>query len=230
MFRVKLAEHVFEIEHRYADVERMCADYLTTEMPQCRICVTEAEIRQENARGQALSLGYLETLAVYRKVCEYLRQENVFLFHCSAIEMDGKAYLFTAPSGTGKSTHARLWRETFGDRVRFINDDKPLLRLKDGEITVFGTPWAGKDKLHSNTCAVVAGVVIIQQALENSIRKLEAREAFPLLLNQTHRATEAMGMKSTLDFVWELASLPVYNLNCTISKEAAMMSYNALME
>lgn len=72
---------------------------------------------------------YLETLAVYRKIAEKMPDYGTVLFHGSAIAVDGEAYIFTAKSGTGKSTHVRLWREMLGDRAVMVNDDKPLIRI-----------------------------------------------------------------------------------------------------
>ena len=230
MFRMKIADQVFEIDNHYSDIVHMSRDYVTEETPSYVVGATVEEIEAEDREQKGFSLGYLETLAIYRKICDLLREKDTFLFHCSAIEMDGKAYLFTAPSGTGKSTHTRLWREVFGDKVTMINDDKPLLHLAENEIVVYGTPWSGKEQLQTNTSAPVAGIVILHQAMENKIRRIEAREAYPMLLNQTHRGTSADGMKYTLDFVWRLAQVPVYSLGCTISKEAVLLAHQSLTE
>ncbi len=230
MIRIKLAGQVFEIENQYPDIVHMSKEYITDETPAYFVCVSGEEIAAEDTEQKGFSAGYLETLAIYRKICDILREKDVFLFHCSALEMDGKAYLFTAPSGTGKSTHTRLWRETFGERVTMINDDKPLLRIGGDEITVYGTPWSGKEQLQTNTSAPVAGIVILHQASENKMRRIEAKEAYPMLLNQTHRATSPQGMKDTLDFVWRLAQLPIYSLGCTISQEAVLLAHDKLTE
>ena len=176
MFQIELAEHIFAIENKYSYVEKLCQDYLTEKCTADIIQVTHEEIERENEDGKNWSLGYLESLAIYRKICEKLLEENIILFHCSAIEIDGKALLFTAPSGTGKSTHTRLWREVFGDRVTMINDDKPLLFIPkntNGEMSdnvkVYGTPYAGKDGLQTNTSASVSAIIVLHQAKENTI-------------------------------------------------------------
>lgn len=230
MFQIKIAEHIFHVDNRYSYVEQLCRDYLTAEPAQIYISVSEEEILKENRDGGSWSDAYLEALAVYRKICETLLEEDIVLFHCSALEIDGKAYLFTAPSGTGKSTHTRLWRETFGERVTMINDDKPLLKITDKEIRVFGTPYGGKDGLQSNTQAPVAGIVVLYQSVANTISRLTAREAYPVLLNQTYRRNDMQGMIKTMDLVHILCRLPVYSLGCTISNEAAMLAYQTLLE
>ncbi len=109
-----------------------------------------------------------------------------------------------------------------------INDDKPLLAIREEGVTVYGTPYAGKERLQTNTSAPVAGIVVLHQAPENAIRRLTAREAFPLLFNQAYRPQDAEGMIRTLDLVQCLTELPVFSLGCTISQEAVTLAYNAL--
>ena len=217
-----------EIDNRYPQLEAFCRDYRTHQPPQLTISVSEAEIDRENQTGQVLPRHYLESLAVYRKICDCLLERNTVLFHCSALMLDGVAYLFTAPSGTGKSTHTRLWRERFGSRVTMINDDKPLLRVEPSGVTVYGTPYGGKEGIHTNTSARVGGIVLLHQAPVNSIRPLSAKESYPFLLNQTHRPEDVSKLLRTMELVQSLANLPVFELGCTISQEAVELAYNAL--
>ena len=94
---------------------------------------------------------------LYTKICKRMLSEyDGFFFHSSALELDGEGYLFTALSGTGKSTHTRNWRRLFGDRVTMINDDKPIIRKIDGRFYVCGTPWMGKSNIGCNRMAPVA--------------------------------------------------------------------------
>lgn len=239
MFRIELAGHSFAVDNTYSYVEKLGQDYITRKEPEDVISVSLEEIARENEDGGMWSTAYLESLAVYRKICEKLLDDNILLFHCSAIEIDGKAYLFTAPSGTGKSTHTRLWREVFGDRVTMINDDKPLVSIPvensdedtcGDNIRVYGTPYAGKDGLQTNRSAPVAAIVILHQAKENTIDRMESKSAYPTLLNQTYRRNDPEGMIKTLELVGQLAKLPVYSLGCTISKEAVMLAYNTIVE
>lgn len=230
MITIKLADHVFAIDNHYIYVEKLCHDYLTEEDAEQIIHVTEDEIQAENQSGGNWSLAYLESLAVYRKIVEYLLADDILLFHCSAFSIDGKAYLFTAPSGTGKSTHAKLWREYFGSRVTMINDDKPLLAVRKDAVKVYGTPYGGKDNIQSNTSAKVAGIVILHQADRNEIHRMTAKEAYPMLQNQTYRRSDAEGMFKTMDLVQKLSELPVYSLGCTISDEAVELAWNTLNE
>ena len=227
MFRVKFADHTIAVDNKYPFVERLCKDYLADEKPEFTVKVTDDEIQAENKDGGHWSADYLESLAVYRRICERLLDDDVILFHCSALAINGKAVLFTAPSGTGKSTHTRLWREHFGDQVVMVNDDKPLLHIGD-TITVYGTSYGGKDNLQTNTSAEVKAVVILHQAPENTITEMNTKQAFPTLLNQTYRKETADGMIKTLGLVDKLSHLPVFSLGCNISDDAIMTVYNEL--
>lgn len=228
MLTIELAGHAIGLNCRYAYLPHLCRDYRTTRPPQWMVQAGEEDLATENPQGEPHAAGYLESLALYRKICERLIREDVILFHGSALEMDGRGYLFTAPSGTGKSTHAALWRQVFGDRVTMINDDKPLLKITPVGVTVYGTPWAGKANLQHNINAPVAGIVFLHQAPENTIRRVDEREAYPRLLSQTHRVRDPGGLVHTLDLVRQLARLPVYELGCTPTPEAAILACRTL--
>ncbi len=178
---------------------------------------------------RAFSDGYLETLAIYRKLCDRLIERGVLLFHSSAVEADGKAYLFTAPSGTGKSTHARLWKEVYGARVRIINDDKPLLRFGDKGAAVYGTPWDGKHRLSENVSAPLGGICVLERGEQNAIKRLAPAEALPHLLRQIYRPENAEGAARMTELAIRLAAeTPCFALTCNMDAEAARVAFEAL--
>lgn len=230
MFTIRLAEHDFAVDNQYSYVERLCRDYMVSPSPEAvPIALSEQDRAYENQDGGNWKQDYLESLAVYRKICENLIQDDIILFHCSALAMDGQAVLFTGPSGTGKSTHARLWRQRFGDRLVTVNDDKPLLSFEKSEIRVWGTPYGGKDNLQTNTSAPVRAIVVLKQAPRNGIRRLSPHEAFPLLLNQTYRPRQPEGTIQALNLAHDLPGrLPVYELQCTISQEAVTLCHDTV--
>jgi serine kinase of HPr protein (carbohydrate metabolism regulator) len=173
---------------------------------------------------------YYESLSVFRKLCNYvLSKKDGIIFHSSAIMVDGKAYLFTAPSGTGKSTHTRLWRELLGDRAVMINDDKPIIRYEDNKFFVYGTPWNGKHSLDTNCRAEIKGICSIYQSKENVIRKADSSEMLPIILNQTLRPASVSDMDRLLGLIDKmLTQVSVYKLGCNISLEAAELSYKTM--
>lgn len=106
----RFADVAFTLQMQYPYLEKQCRSY-EVEEPGILIAASDEEIEREDQSGVSSSNGMLESLAVYRKISEIMVEHDTFLFHCSAVALDGQAYLFTAPSGTGKSTHTRLWRE-----------------------------------------------------------------------------------------------------------------------
>ena len=158
-----------------------------------------------------------------------INHDGVFL-HASAVEVDGKAYLFSAPCGTGKSTHAGLWQQMLGDRVCRFNDDKPTLRRLDDRWYAYGTPWCGKDGINVNRKVPLAGICFLQQGNENRIRRLEPWESVPNLLSQTIRKFKNPAkldlMLSHLNKL--VQEIPIYELVNRPEIEAAQLSYETM--
>ena len=155
---------------------------------------------------------------------------NGLMLHSSALELDGVAYLFSGPCGVGKSTHTRLWQSTFGEKVKIFNDDKPALRRLDDGWFAYGTPWCGKDGININMKVPLGGICFLKQGTENSIRRLDNREAISKLLSQTtFKLSNVARMETLLAIVGKLVEeIPVYELCNRPESEAALMSYNAM--
>ncbi len=234
MPRYKIADIVFETNHIYAYTPALCKNYLYDGDEPSEFCVnlTQDDIAAERGKEGAEGFpdAYLESLALFRKLCEYaLKEREGIIFHSSALAVDGKAYLFTAPSGTGKSTHSRLWREMLGDKVVMINDDKPIVRFVDGDFYVYGTPWNGKHRLDTNCRVKIAAICEIKRGEKNSIEKITPREMLPVVLNQTLRPGEVAEMDKYLSIVDRLLKrVGLYRLHCNISREAAELSYGVM--
>ncbi|MBQ3135307.1 MAG: hypothetical protein IJB75_05815 [Oscillospiraceae bacterium] len=173
--------------------------------------------------------------------CEYISTGSNFyrqllkfdgmVLHSSAVVVDGYAYLFTAHSGTGKSTHTKLWCKEFADKGAYIlNDDKPALRLMDdGVFYAYGTPWSGKATYSPNRKVPLGGVCLLHRGAENKIRPCTAKEAIFFLLTQTSRPIGQMGNDKILTLLDKLLTkVPVWHLECNMEPEAAHVSYNAM--
>lgn len=205
-----------------------------------RIRITQSDIdfeREKSAREdikegipiRQFSDAYLETLAVYRKIADHLLSCDTLLFHGSVIAVDGIGYLFTAKSGTGKSTHTRLWREYFGERAVMVNDDKPLLRITDSSVTAYGTPWDGKHRLSTNIAVPLKGICILTRDTTNHIEPAEPHAVYPLIVQQTNRSLSVDGMKQTLSLIDRMLNVvPVYRLGCNMDIEAARVAYEGM--
>lgn len=248
-FSIQLAQNRILVNALFDSTKEFCKEYLCSEeraaglqekAPDITVAIAPQDIEYEKQKSaeEDAAMGiptrpfkdeYLETLAVYRKICDQMPERNTFLFHCSAVAVDGKAYLFTAPSGTGKSTHTRLWREVFGDRVVMINDDKPLLRVTSDSVLVYGTPWDGKHRLSTNTVAPVAGICLLERGEENDVERIAKEEAFPRLLQQTYRPQSPVALMKTMALLDEVASnVPLYKLRCNMEPEAARVAYEGM--
>ena len=238
----RLAECVVEITSEHEAVHKMCAPYRAAAAPDFAVCSSPGALaaarapaaRAARAEGRPVrpwSEAYLETLVIYRAIAERMPFYDTLLFHGSAIAVDGETYLFLAKSGTGKSTHARLWRERFGDRAVMINDDKPLLRVADAGATVYGTPWDGKHHLSRNASAPLKALCILERAADNRIRRIDAAEALPFLLRQCYRPADPAATVRTLALLDALVRhVPIYRLGCNTDPDAARVAYEGMQE
>lgn len=232
MAKYRIAELLIEIEAHYGLTYEHCRDYLveTDEAPDFRVSVTEEEIAATHADFADHSLAYAEKYAIFRRIADQAAERGAILFHAAAVEVNGEAYAFAAPSGTGKSTHILLWRKLFGARVGIINGDKPFLRLKNGVLTVYGSPFCGKEGWHKNVSAPLKGLCFLSRAQENTIKRItDERELLSRVFAQMLKTSTAEGVSETLRFADLLIqTVPIYALGCNISPEAAALSFGTM--
>ena len=230
-FIVKLADKYIEINSVYPELKNFLRDYLASDgTPDFSISLNEEEIlaEREATSENQFPLTYLETLALLRKLAEILPSHNRILMHGASISYGEHAYLFTAPSGTGKSTHIRLWKKYLGDDVKIVNGDKPFISLED-EPLIYGSPWAGKENWHRNCSMPLKGICFVQRGTQNSIRKMEAGDCLPLLFKQVYLPSDSFAAGLTLELVDTLLKkVPLYLLTCDMSEEAVRCSFEAL--
>ena len=227
----KIAGRLIEIGSVYPRVHELCADYRAEGEPDFAVDVTEDDIAFERSRSEhsRVSDAYLEELAVYRRISERMPFYDTLLFHGSCVAVDGEGYLFTAASGTGKSTHTRLWREYLGSRAVMVNDDKPLITVGREVVIIHGTPYNGKHRLGANISVPLKAVCILERAPENSIRPVSKAEAYPMLIQQTYRPLDGAALVKTLPLIDRLAeSVSLYRLGCNMDIEAAKIAYEGM--
>ena len=229
----QMAGQLISITSVFQDVQRLCAGYAGTGTPDLSITTSQADIDAERIRNTEESAlfsdGYLETLAVYRKISDEMLRRNTLLFHGSAIAVDGAAYLFTATSGTGKSTHARLWRQLLGQRAVMVNDDKPLLQIREDGVRVCGTPWDGKHRLSTNVIVPLRAICVLERGVKNSICEISVREVLPMLMQQSFHPSDPRDLDLYLSLLDGLGKkLRFYRLCCNMDPQAAELSYGVL--
>ena len=213
---------------------------LPSETPQIVVSMTPddiADAREKTLRamrGQEAELSdagddYWEYVALMGKVLDQLVDYGVIYLHGTAICMDGNGYLFTAPSGTGKSTHARIWRERFGERVQMINDDKPLIRAADDGFFLCGSPWNGKHDLGCQMEAPLRGIIRLRRGESNVMEPMSAFDALKELYLQGHLFSDKRKMKICMEIIGRIIeTVPCYSLRCNMEPEAAETAYNVL--
>ena len=245
----RIAETSIRITSLYDEVHLLCKDYRCGMDAAAGICsnqldmdlaTTQQDIDEERVKSaredeyegipvRDFPDAYLETLAVYRKIAEAMPFRDTLLIHGSAVSVDGAGYLFMAKSGTGKSTHTRLWRKLLGDCAVMVNDDKPLIRLTDSGTFVYGTPWDGKHRISNNISVPLRAVCILERAESNTIHQISVRDAYPMLLQQVYRPADAAAMAKTMFLVDRLAdSVSLWRLGCNTDMEAAEVAYNSM--
>ena len=178
-----------------------------------------------NATDSACYL-FVSGKSFYQNLIDY----DGMMFHSSAVVMDGKAYLFSAEPGTGKSTHTSLWRRVFGDdKARILNDDKPAIRYENGVWYAYGTPWSGKTTQNLNLKVPIGGIAFIERGEKNEIVKYEGKDLVCRVLSQTNRPQtpdRTAKLLSHIDCLIE--KVPFWKLRCNMEPEAAILSYQVM--
>lgn len=206
-----------------------CRDYLYsgTENPDIVIDPEDFQYDLYDPRVTKELVIYLETGWLFGS--QLLMHDGLYL-HSSAVELDGKAYLFSADSGVGKSTHTRLWQQLHGSKARIINDDKPALRCLDGVWYAYGTPWCGKDGINQNRRVPLAGICFLKRGERNAIVRLSSMEVLQRIMTQTmHKFTRKEKTTALLSHLDKLLSqIPVFELECLPDEAAARLSYETM--
>ena len=169
---------------------------------------------------------YLFTgMSFYKQLINY----SGIMLHSSAVVVDGRAYLFTASCGTGKSTHTSLYLKEFGERAYILNDDKPAIRFEDGAFYAYGTPWSGKNGINVNERVPIAGICVLERAEKNEISRIGGRAAILGIYSQTLRPQSEEYMDKVLATIAKMIEMiPIWNLKCNVDPEAARLSYEAM--
>ncbi len=227
---ISIAGLVIDVKNKYHHFEQICRDYeVHGKEPDFCIEVTDEELEKAIAADPGFSDGYVEGLEIYRKICKKVLDYDAMLIHSAAVSVDNEAYLFTAVSGTGKTTHISLWKKKFGDRLHIVNGDKPIIRNIDGTFYVCGTPYQGKEGYGENMMVPIKAMCILERGEKNEIVKIPPADAISTMLVQTLRTNDMHEMERMLTLTDKLLnSVPFYRLKCNMDIEAADVSYNGM--
>ncbi len=233
MITIKIAGLPIGIDNKYQGLERLTADYMTDEEPLFTVSADAADIEEERRISETdFPIPYYESVSVYRKIAERLPEYDAFLFHGSVIELNGMAYIITAHSGVGKTTHTKLWLSEFCGEADILNGDKPIIRLFDGKAYACGTPWQGKENYGKNAIIPLAGFAFLTRADKNKAYIIDAKDAVMRFMTQIYlpKASRAMLLKTMMLADKVLKDIRLVHLECNMDPEAAHVCRNALTE
>ena len=239
-FTIQIAGLTARVQPLFSSTREYCRSYLTDDAPDMYVEVTkqdlaitqaalEREAIEDGIRVRKFPEPFLERATIQRKIASELIGRDTVLLHGSTVGLDGAAYLFTAPCGTGKSTHTRFWRETFGQRAVMINDDKPFLQITASGVIAHGSPWSGKHGLDNNISLPLKGICFLRRGTFNQIRMIKPEDCMDELCRQCYLPDSPSQQEKTLALVNSLAQIvPLWEMECTKDVGAALASYEAM--
>ena len=235
--KIKIAGIVLEIEDDSFPATGFFSDFCTDEIADVKIsAVIDEQLRNTSPghENEIIGLQYISTGSLFfQRIYQALLEYHIMLIHGAAIALDGKAYVFAAPSGTGKTTHILKWLDKLHNAF-VVNGDKPLIKFPSdgGQPMVCGSPWCGKEKLGTNTMVPLKSIILMERAEENHIEQISFAQAFPTLLQQVYRPYDEEKMRKTLRLMQRLSpAVSFWRFQCNNFKDDCFdVAYNALVK
>jgi len=232
-FKIKIANKVLEINAFNESTKKYCRDFYSDEEPNYVITMTQEELDNESSNSpDGKVYGTEEISALYRKIADLLVEEGIIVFHGSSFKVNNAGFIITARSGVGKSTHSRLLKEYLKDEFVYINDDKPLIEIKDNDITIHSSPWNGKERRGNNISAPFKAVLFLNRATENSYKVLTNKEEVYLrLLSQIYLPRDKAKREKALKLIdIILKRINFYEINVNMDVSAPKMTVERIIK
>ncbi len=238
---IRIADIVFQINTLYEETGALLKDYIikdSTSIPDEVLSYNYEDIASEQlitGQGSVLKLPSFEMrffnrekhefYAIHRKIANVLPHYSAFLMHGAAIAKDGYSYLFTAPSGVGKTTRVNLWKEEYPDSI-ILNGDKPIIKVTESEVLACGSPWCGKEGINANIMVPLRAIFLLERSNEDSIEEIGFGEALAFLLKQTYMPPQAEALHDTFLLLKALANrVKIYRFYSTPTRNAIRLAY-----
>lgn len=226
---VKIADVPFELRLRDARIEPYYRHFACA-AEEGAVPIEVSDEQMALYKGDSPAAG--EVAWHYMLICDELIKSGKLIFHGCAFEWQGKAYIFAAPSGTGKTTQLMLWQKLFGDEISELNGDKPVLDLSGDEILVRPSPWRGKEKLGHLREMPLGGLIFLSQAEENSIRRCApnemAQHAYGQIMFSAPDEKTVHRAASLCEKL--LCSVPIWKLDNLGDDDSAILCHDRLKE
>ena len=234
-FTIRIAGIHIEVVSRYPYARNCCREFMRDGKPDLHVAITQEDILREREACEALGFsrvpgdGYLETMALFRKLTEMMPDRGVFLLHGAAVSLNECGIIFSGFSGVGKTTHIKKWILNLPD-LAVINGDKPFIAAGKPPL-VYGSPWGGKEQLFTNASSPLKHIVLMERAEENRIDKIPLSEAFPRLCQQIARPDDAAITAKTLHLLRSLdPAVSFWRFGCNNFRDDCFdVAYGALI-
>lgn len=228
-----IADLVTELYPKYEETKRLAAPFLYDGSRKTDIVLT---LSDETLNGfmrraaEGVTVEQMENFALCQQFNRSAIPFHAMLIHSSALVYGGKAYLFSAGSGVGKSTHTRLWQRVFGSRVHVFNDDKPVVRLYEDSVVACGTPFDGGSGIALNENYPLGAIVFLERGEDNAVRVPNNREILQKLYFQTLHLVNAQTAELMLDnFEQLLHRAKFFVLRCNMEEDAVRVAYEQIV-
>ena len=231
-FKIKIANKVLDINAFNETTKRYCRNFLSEEKEDYVITMTEEDLKNESSNSIDGKVYVNEEIsALYRKIADLFVEEDILVFHGSSFKVNNCGFIVTARSGVGKSTHVNLLKELLNNELVYINDDKPLLEVKD-DITIFSNPWNGKERRGNNTCAPLKAILFLGRSEKPNFKKIiNKEEIYIKLLSQTYLPKGKAKREKALKLVDKLLKqTDFYEINVNMGEESAKMTYEEIIK
>ncbi len=232
-FYLNIAKKIIKVSSLYETVRSYCQDFIVERSPEdYAIEIKQEDIEYERKLNDIpFTDDTLEITVLHRKIAEVLYQDDIIAFHGSAIKYQGNAYLYTAKSGVGKSTHTKLIKEKLGNEVLWINDDKPFIEVKKNQVTLYSSPFNGKERRGCNTFAPLKAITQIKRGTENIVHEIEPVNFYLLLVSQCYKGRTPEMASKVMDLLDLLSSkVRCYEIYCRPDLEAAEVSIRDILK
>jgi len=236
--QIELAGTIYQIESEYGEIDCFCNEFVVKkELPDCEIYVDQRDLDYEwlkahGAEGNNDSLScksmkpILERKAILRKINEKLPDFCTIMMHGAVVSDGSNAIMFTAPSGEGKTTRAKLLIECMPG-LFILNGDKPFIRLQNNDVFVYSSPWKGKEGDGVNTSASLKSVFLLERSDHIEISEQTMDESFGFLASQTCMPEQTVNALKTIQLIRELyGKVKIFKFKAPPTREAVMKAWD----
>ena len=232
---IGIGGNAYRVHAHHDGVLHKCRNYITNDEPVKDISINESEIDAEKAKADKTekyppSKEEIEMRALWRSIADSLPEFNEFQFHGASVALNDQGYIFTADSGTGKTTHIKLWLKHHKDAY-VVNGDQPIIGVGE-EILVYGSPWCGKEGMNTNAAVPLKAIVLMERGQKNVIHEISMKDALFDLLRQIYKPSGSMEMKKTMQLLSALeGKVRFYRFEFdNFADDAFSVAYHALYQ